>query len=47
VHEPSPEVLELSQENLRERASISTQVMDEILERDNYAYSFRHWGINE
>lgn len=46
-HQPSLEALELSQESLRERASISTQVMDEILERENYTYSFRHWGINE
>ena len=47
AHEPSLEALELSQESLRERASMSTELMDEILERENYSYSFRHWGINE
>ena len=47
VHEPSLEALALSQESLRQRASISTQVMDEILEREKRTYSFRHWGINE
>jgi hypothetical protein len=47
VREPSVQAFELSQESLRERASVSTQVMDDILERDRYSYSFRHWGINE
>jgi hypothetical protein len=45
--ESAVESLELSQERLRERAFSSTKVMDEILERNNYGYSFRHWGINE
>jgi len=45
--EAATESLELSQERLRDRAYTSTQVMEEILERDKRSYSFRHWGINE
>jgi hypothetical protein len=45
--EPAIESIELSQEKLRDRAFSSTQVMDEILGRNNHSYSFRHWGINE
>ncbi len=44
---PVGESLDLSQESLRVRAFASTQTMDEILEKDDRIYSFRHWGINE
>ncbi len=37
----------LSPEELKARASTSTKVMTEILDRDKRTYSFRHWGINE
>jgi hypothetical protein len=41
------ESLELSPDQLNDRAVTSTRVMADILEQDKKTYSFRHWGINE
>jgi hypothetical protein len=41
------EFLELSPDQLNNRAVTSTRVMADILEQDKKTYSFRHWGINE
>ena len=37
----------LSPERLKYGASATTEVLQEILARDDRAYSVSHWGINE
>ena len=41
------ELLNLSPEEVAARASQTTQVLHEILERDHPVRAFREWGINE
>lgn len=43
----SPESLDLSPERVSEGASTTTEVLTQILEREQRLYHFRHWGINE
>jgi len=37
----------LSPEGIRDRTSAKTEVLNEMLERENRSYHLRHWGINE
>jgi hypothetical protein len=41
------ESLNLSPDSLADRASTTTSVLSEILERDERSYTYRYWGINE
>ncbi len=42
------EALSLSPERLEDRATITTQVLSEILEQQETKFYYsRHWGINE
>ncbi len=43
----SPDSLDLSPERISEGASTTTEVLTQILEREERLYHFRHWGINE
>ena len=37
----------LSPEHIRDQTSTKTELLNEMLERDNRSYYQRHWGINE
>ncbi len=39
--------LDLSPERIAKGASTQTEVLTQILERQEQNYHFRHWGINE
>jgi hypothetical protein len=39
--------IELSPEMIAERAAAKTTLLTEILEREETAYAYRYWGINE
>ncbi len=41
------EFMDLTAEQIRARASTTTQVLSEILEREDNTYYVHHWGINE
>jgi len=41
------EAIELSPERISEGVTATTEVLTEILEREQRLYHFRHWGINE
>ena len=41
------ERLDLSPERIAKGASTQTEVLTQILERQQQNYHFRHWGINE
>jgi hypothetical protein len=41
------EALSLSPERIEDGATTTTQVLNEILEREETNYYSRHWGINE
>jgi hypothetical protein len=43
----SVEWMNLSPQRIIDQASATTQVLSEILERDEGSYHIRHWGINE
>ena len=43
----SQESLALSPERIAQGASTTTEVLTQILEREQRLYHFRHWGINE
>jgi len=45
--EDALESLDLSPDRISDRASTTTTVLSEILERDEASYSYRYWGINE
>jgi hypothetical protein len=46
-HEIPVELLSLSAQEIMDRASATTQVLNEMLEREDRARDLRHWGINE
>ncbi|MND00742.1 hypothetical protein D3C83_194630 [compost metagenome] len=41
------ESLNLSPERITDGASTTTNLLNEILARDENTYRWRHWGINE
>ena len=41
------ESVSLSPERIRDGTSAKTELLNEMLERENRSYHLRHWGINE
>jgi hypothetical protein len=39
--------ISLSPERIRDGTSAKTELLNEMLERENRSYYLRHWGINE
>lgn len=39
--------IDLSPEDIDNRSSAKTEVLNEMLERERQAYNLRYWGINE
>ena len=39
--------ISLSPERIRDGTSAKTELLNEMLERENRSYHLRHWGINE
>lgn len=42
-----PSTIDLSPEDIDNRSSAKTEVLNEMLERERQAYNLRYWGINE
>ncbi len=41
------ERMDFSPEGISKRSSATTEVLNEMLERERRAYNLRYWGINE